>query len=81
MKILHWSLTMLHSTSIGKIYMVSQCKSVVGLKVVVGLEILAFVSTHKLSLFHLIRTLRSKSLIIEAFFFSLVEGYNLSYSL
>ena len=67
MKILHWSWTMLHSTSIGKIFMVSQCRSVVGWKVVVGLEIVAYVATHKLSLLHLIGTLMTKSFISHAF--------------
>ena len=69
MIILHWSWTMMHSTSIGKILMVSQCRCVVGWKVV-GLEIVAYVSTHKLSLLHLIRTLMSKSIISHAFLLS-----------
>ena len=67
MKILHWSWTMLHSTSIGKFFMVSQCRSVMGWKVVVGLEIVAFVATYKLSILHLIGTLMIKSLISHAF--------------
>ena len=68
--VLSSSRTLLNSTSIGKIFMVSQCMSVVGWKVVVGLEIVASISTHKLSLFHLIGTLLRKSLISHAFMLS-----------
>ena len=39
-----------------------------GWKVVIGLEIVASVATHKLSLLHLIGTLMRKSLISHAFF-------------
>ena len=58
---------LLSPTSIGKFFMVSQCRSVVGWKVVVGFEIIASIATHKLSLLHLIGTLMSKSLISHVF--------------
>ena len=56
-----------YSTSIGKIFIASQCRCAVSRKVVVGLEIIASIATHKLILLQLIRTLMSKSLIIIAF--------------
>ena len=58
--VLPWSMTTLYSTYIGKIFMVSQYRCVVGWKVVVGLEILASISTHKLSLLRLIGPLFNK---------------------
>ena len=45
MIVLSWSRTLLPSTSIGKILMVSQCKCVMGWKVVVRLEIITYVAT------------------------------------
>ena len=67
LKVLHWSWTLLRTTSIRKILMVSQSRCVVGWKVVVGLEIVASTAIHILSFLHLIGTLMSQSLISYAF--------------
>ena len=79
MIVLSWSRTLLPSTSIGKILMVSQCKCVMGCKVVVGLEIVAYVATYKLSLLHRIGTFLSKSLISHAFLLSSFFYFHCAY--
>ena len=44
LKILSWSWTLLHSTSMRKVLMVSQGRCVMGWEVVVGLEVIASVT-------------------------------------
>ena len=57
--VLHWSLILLHSTSIRQVLMVSKGWCVMGWEVVVGLKVVAPISLNILSFFILIRTFMS----------------------
>ena len=73
LEILHWSLTLLHSTSITEIIMVPQGWGIVGWKAVVWLKVVASIPINKLSFFNLIGTFTSKSLISSTFLLSTVH--------
>ena len=64
MKVLYWSLTLLHSTFIRQVLMVSKGRCLMGWKIVVRLKIIALISLNILSFLYIVGTFMSKSLFI-----------------